>query len=350
MSCQKISCASYYKTVLNKRVLVIGLEPPPLGGVSVHVRRVIAQLAQHNTVNSLDVIKEYSRRSKLGYWCFLLKKLVMFKPQEIHYHVLFLRSGLSEFFLLMVFAVCFRARVRVIEHSTRFLYKRSRWYKFWLNRLMYFVDQQILIGEPMLHAYQDNGIILRNYSVESAFIEPVAAQGPAIFAQYPQTLHDFLTSHAYVILMNASKFGLWHDQDIYGFDFCVRLMHDLTDRNIGLIIAVGTIHDHAHYELILHQFQGDSRVYFLLEQQEELWPLIQKINLFIRPSRFDNASVSVAEAFWCGVPAVASDVAPRPNGCILFKTGDYDDFLIKICGIYGQAAGKYYCSHEKSLN
>jgi len=347
MNGQEIPCACYYRAVIGKRVLVIGLEPPPFGGISVHVQRVTLWLAQNNLVNSIDVIKEYNKRSKIGYWCFILKKLVSFRPQEIHYHVLFLRSGLSEFFLLVLFAVCFRARVRVIEHSSRFLYRRSWRYKFWFNRLMYFVDQQILIGQPMVQAYQDNGIILRAYTVESAFIEPTVQQGSAIFARYPQTLHDFLAHHDYVILMNASKFGLWQDQDVYGFDFCVRLMHDLAAKNIGLILAVGTVYDHVYYELILHQFQGDPRVYFLLEQQEELWPLIQKINLFIRPSRFDNASVSVAEALWCGVPTIASDVTPRPDGCILFKTGDYDDFLVKV---YGQVTGKYYHSHEKSLN
>jgi glycosyltransferase involved in cell wall biosynthesis len=341
-------CAQYYKKTVGKRILIIGIEPPPFGGVSVHVQRVSHQLLRNNTVEIIDVIKEYKKKSKLGYWFFLLQKLMTFRPQEIHYHVRFLRSGLSELFLLVAFKIIVRSRLLVIEHSARFLYQRSHWYKFLLNRLMYFVDQQVLIGQPMVQAYQDNGIILRNHLIESAFIEPIALYGPAIFARYPQTLHDFLARDSYVILMNASKFGFWHDQDIYGFDFCVRLMQDFVNEPVSLIMAVGTIFDHVHGNYVQRQVSENSHVYMLVGHEQELWPLVQRVNMFVRPSRFDNASVSVAEALWCGVPTVASDVTVRPPGCVLFKTGDYEDFLAKVREVYEQNARESYYSNKKS--
>jgi len=68
-------------------------------------------------------------------------------------------------------------------------------------------------------------------------------------------------------------------------------------------------------------------VYFLIDYPHELWPLIKRVNLFLRPSRYDNCSVSVLEAAWFGVPIIASDVTERPKETQVFKTGDYAAFL-----------------------
>ena len=329
-----IWCAGYYKNIFNNRVLLVGLEPPPFGGVSVHVHRVAQALVQDNTIKILDVIKEYTHRSKIGYGYFLFKALFSFRPQVIYYHVLFLRSGLSEFFLLILYARLFRARLSLVEHSARFLYKRSRVYKFLLNKLMYFVDEQVLIGKPMLLAYQENNIKLRNYIVESSFVPPIVDQDEKLFAQYPQELRNFIAKQHFVMLMNASKFGLWDGNDIYGFDLCIKLMRDLKDCDVSLIIAVGTIHDYEHYEHIKKQIAGNTRIYLLVGCQQELWPLIKRVNLFLRPSRYDTFGMSVAEAMWFGVPAVASDVTERPAGCVLFKAGDYGDFLTCVRDVY----------------
>ena len=66
---------------------------------------------------------------------------------------------------------------------------------------------------------------------------------------------------------------------------------------------------------------------FILTGQRELWPLMKHVDLFLRPTLSDGASVSVEEALWCGTPVVASDVCMRPQHVILFKTGDEDDLF-----------------------
>jgi glycosyltransferase involved in cell wall biosynthesis len=44
--------------------------------------------------------------------------------------------------------------------------------------------------------------------------------------------------------------------------------------------------------------------------------------VFVRPSRADGDAVSIREALQAGVPVVASDVVERPDGAVLFRTGD----------------------------
>lgn len=316
---------SYYQDIHNKRIFILGLNPPPFGGVSVHVQRVAKQLSQSNTVYIFDVIKEYSRQSRIRYSIFLWQQLWRFRPTIIHYHTLFLRKNLLELWLLLLYSYSKRSKITIIEHSTRFLYQRSRTYIFFLNRCTKFIDKQVLIGAPMLKAYQDNNIILRNYSVESSFVPPDSNQEKAIYAQYPQQLRDFIAQNKWIMLMNASKFGLWHDQDIYGFDLCIRLMHDFAQSDVALIIAVGTIYDHEHYNFIKQQLQDNPRVYFLIDCTQELWPLIKRVNLFLRPSRYDTCGISVHEAAWLGTPIIASDVAERPPEALIFKSGDYTE-------------------------
>ena len=60
------------------------------------------------------------------------------------------------------------------------------------------------------------------------------------------------------------------------------------------------------------------------------YPVIAKSHVFLRPTRSDGFSISLAESLYLGVPAIASDVRPRPQGTIVFKNGNADDFYIQV--------------------
>ena len=62
----------------------------------------------------------------------------------------------------------------------------------------------------------------------------------------------------------------------------------------------------------------------------QLYPIIQKSDIFVRPTNTDGYGVSLAEAIHFNIPAVASDVCPRAEGTILFKNRNFDDFTLKV--------------------
>jgi len=62
----------------------------------------------------------------------------------------------------------------------------------------------------------------------------------------------------------------------------------------------------------------------------QMYPIIMKSDLFLRPTNTDGDAVSIREALHFKVPAVASDVCPRPEGTILFKCRDIDDLTSKV--------------------
>ena len=48
-------------------------------------------------------------------------------------------------------------------------------------------------------------------------------------------------------------------------------------------------------------------------------------DIFVRPTLDDGDAVSLCEALFLGIPSVASDAVPRPQGCRTFRSGDIED-------------------------
>ena len=72
--------------------------------------------------------------------------------------------------------------------------------------------------------------------------------------------------------------------------------------------------------------KGVAEQVYILHGNKELWPLFQRVDLFVRPTLSDGDSVSVREALYFNLPVVASDAVERPMGVHCFKQGDSQDF------------------------
>ncbi len=69
--------------------------------------------------------------------------------------------------------------------------------------------------------------------------------------------------------------------------------------------------------------------------------VLRGADLFVRPTDRDGDAVSAREARWFSIPVIASDAVPRPDGTIVFRTGDARDFSAKMCGVfYGSLLAK----------
>jgi glycosyltransferase involved in cell wall biosynthesis len=76
----------------------------------------------------------------------------------------------------------------------------------------------------------------------------------------------------------------------------------------------------------------------------ELWPIIEKSHLFIRPTNTDGYALSVAEAIYCKIPTIASNVANRPEGTILFEARNFQELLNRTLEVIND----YQCFKEKA--
>ena len=84
--------------------------------------------------------------------------------------------------------------------------------------------------------------------------------------------------------------------------------------------------------------------FLFVTQPYQIYPILMKSDIFVRPTNTDDDAVSVREALYFKIPLVASDVVPRPEGTILFKNRDINDFTLKVKDILDN-----YRWHKKRL-
>ncbi len=323
---------AYTDGIHHKRIAILGPFPPPLGGVSVHVERIIAKLKGGNHVVHIETCAEYRYYFFVLYLLRLLFFLFKYKPHELHLHTLYLSNGLHELQWIMRMKRLLRYEVILIEHDCRYMYKQSNQWKESLNLLMPHIKKQVFIGNVTARSYHDSGIVsAQATSVESAFLPPAECNEKTILSDYPKALFHFIDQHYPVLLANAFQLSLFGGNDLYGFDTCLYAMQDLKQQysDIGIIFALGQIGDDQYHKKLLNQIKqlGLEKHCFMLIGQRPLWPLFKKIDLFLRPTLSDGASVSIEEALWFGKSVVASNVCERSSRVMVYDVHDQDGFF-----------------------
>lgn len=346
---------SYYPTTrYHKKILLCGPIPPPLGGVAVHVQRVTVLLKkQHNEIYLFDATHY---KNPLRRWLVFLQTIIVHRPDELHYHTLYHNS--IEWLLVIIGKWFINYTLLLIDHDCRDLYKRSRWTKYLFNTTMRYVDQQVIMGTKVQESYYANNIALaKKNSLDTPFLSPDLAQERAILADYPPELFIFIEQHKPLIAVNAFRLVLLDSKDLYGIDQALCLLLTLRTHydSAGLIIALATRGDEQYFaELQRYIIKNDLiNAVFFLEGQQQLWPLLKKVDLFIRPTLSDNYGISIAEALYCQTPALASNVCERPAGTYLYQTGNVDHltqqayFILKKGKAHGTSDHQYNYLHPQ---
>lgn len=318
----QISSHQYSDAIRQAKVLLIGVFPPPLGGISVHLKRVKAKLeAKECVVWAWDV----RAGSHLRYYWQLTQFCLKKRPEVIIYHTLQLRSVPIELFIVLFMGRILGSKIIAVIHSARFVTRMG-----WLNGkitswLLGRYNQVVLVSDQLKGQLLPKIELKRaNVVVESPFLSPVLSEKQQILDQMPASLKHFLVNHGPIVTVSITRSDQWQGQDLYGTDLALwafeRLRQDF--QNAGLLIVLGNQNGKT--------LELGPNIYLLSEWPYEMWPLIAKSNLFIRPTRSDSFGISVAEALWLEVPVVASDVCVRPSGTILFKSGDAQDLYEKM--------------------
>ncbi len=324
----------YTEDVTNKKIAILGPYPPPLGGVAIHVRRIEAKLKrQKNNVRVFDTTARHRWRFYL-YLPKLFFFLFHFRPHFVHYHTIYLSNSLPELRLLFFLQMLFRFKIMFVEHNCRHIHRRSDKFK---KRLSEYIREQsiVFIGDSTYESYVRSDVMLpATFSIESAFLPPDEKREPEILATYPAELFRFVKTADPLIVANAFQLSQLEGKDLYGFDLCLQLLAKLktTFPEAKLVFALARVGDHSYYKKLCGQIDvlGLKNYIFFLTDQKELWPLLKRADLFVRPTLSDSFGISVAEALRFGTPAVASDVCVRAEGTVMFRCGDTRDFYEKV--------------------
>lgn len=314
-------------------VLLVSAYPPPLGGISVHVKRLESLL------------------KKEGYYVdvFHTAQTEVFKGQNIIKLVTNILCG--SFRIVHVHGYPYRI-LRVIEflkkikkfklyitdHNSRLFAelkydnKKINFFKKTIESL----DYLVAVGSGILEEYRRYRVTLPdNTLIQPSFIAPDLNEEEDILKTYPRELFEFMAKHKPIITANAAEIVFYNGVDLYGLDMCIELASRLKREffNIGFLFALADEDKHVEYldnmkKLIIELGIKDN--FYFLTRQKEIWPLFKKVDLMIRPTYSDGYGVSIAESLYFGCPAVASNVCTRPERTILFKSRNLDDLTRRV--------------------
>lgn len=314
------------------RIAIIGPYPPPFGGISVHIQRVVSHLppGSYTLYNShpTDHPGSVNFYGKQKYLRFL--RFVFLRYRLIHSH----STDPLVRILLGILAI-FRRNIYLHIHGeslSDYLEKKhpgSAIMKYCIRYL------NILACNSKLY---DELIQYRPVSIREidAFIPPVF--DPEIMEDYMSRYHAFYGEQRF-ILSTTGWFDYYRGEDLYGYDIILEAFHRCVENgmNVALAMSVNGIRDRGLYEQLvekINRYGMGSRVLMILEDLPEAWPVFMASHVFIRATNTDGAAVSIREARWLETPVIASDCVVRPEGVTLFRSRSAEDLYDKIVYLY----------------
>ena len=158
------------------------------------------------------------------------------------------------------------------------------------------------------------------------------------FESIPQNVWEFINNSNFLIAANG-WIRFYNDEDLYGMDMLIDLVYELSKRNIqvSLMFAllgaeIQSMEEKKYYCKLKNKIKElgiENNIFIFESKNKEFYPILQKSQLFIRPTNTDGNSVSVMEAMDLEIPCITSNACPRPEGVVIFKTRDMDDLIKK---------------------
>ena len=201
------------KKWFNGNYTIIGPLPPPLGGVSVYVRRHAAKLRKEGFMVS---IFDFKKATILQRASFCVKVLLDFRPRTFHLHAPW------SWALILLIIRPFRKAVIFHDHRWEDVFKsfgffRKILFKAFLKRC----SKLILVGSHIRGMYEDYQFKTpANTVVECAFLPPEVEQEENIIQSYDRSTIVFLCSHFPLLIACAYRPRIQRI-DLYGIELCV---------------------------------------------------------------------------------------------------------------------------------
>ncbi len=292
-----------------KRVLIIGVTPPPIGGVSMHIQRFYEQYNGKNgvSITLLDLKKSSS--------IFNLLKLI-YSNDIVHIH---LSHNLK--IVIAFISKCLKKRVVYTHHNIRI--DNIKLFKL----MMIFVDELILVNDI------DINIEIRDrykYHLIPSFLPSMDT------TPLPNNIISKIEKFNKVVSTNCFQKTFINGKDLYGFDVLVEafsiLVKDNRVKNTLLVLVDPANSTREYIKELIKKYplnkNGCDILYIgkIINFNE----LIKKSDITIRATRSDGDSLSIRESLFLKTPIIASDVTIRPKGTVLFKNEDSYDLSDKI--------------------
>lgn len=313
--------------------------PPPYGGVTVHVLRLIKNLQKDgfqagayikkgktSSLKNLTVYRGFSKK-------FFIKSLYNLFNETKNYKIIHTHNFFEDAIYLYIIKLFTDKKIVATIHNDRSVeiyHNQNFIFKFFIRKL---INMDIKIICVSMIAKKEFMRLFSDYKE----IEIIPAYIPKIKESHNITslskdLLDFTKSFNKIIVFYASKYFVKED-DIYGVSDVLEMFYNIGKEHsqVGLVFCVSdldsdinTIKDNA-FKLGL--FDKIFWQHGPITNMNDLWEFT---DVYVRPTKKDGDSLSVREALEMNVSVVASDVAIRPEQVLVYKNKSVKDFSSKV--------------------
>ena len=336
-------------------IVQVGPYPEPIGGVSIYIKRMKLYMDLLDIENEVwdlsNTNKGVQGVTNIRFRYIPFKYLFRKDIKLIHYNI----PGISYKIFIGIFNRFFfkrRKKILTIHGESKDLFKHK-----WLLVNKYLPVNNHTIMVKSLNSFDriicvkpgdkeylcTKGINKPIYEVP-AFIFPIEDDKNIIIPQY---ILDFINSKKFIISANASLIRFYNNQDLYGIDMCIDLIEKLNvvRQNVGMVFCLPSVNNTLYFNKLkkLIKDKKNEMNFLFVNEKMELWPIVKRSHLFLRPTNTDGDAVSIREALYYKIPTIASDICARPKGTILFKSRDIGDLYNKTIYVienYEKAKGK----------
>jgi glycosyltransferase involved in cell wall biosynthesis len=313
-------------------ILILGPIPPPFGGISVHLSRLVPRLQHagfkvgvlnHFGSTSMPFVVGALSRNPINYYRLPRK----FRARIVHYHhsrwahlvALALGKGNSSArYILTLHAGNVEKHFPELISRKPFVSGITRWA---LRRF----DTVICVNPKiatLVERYLDG---TQRLEVLPAFLE-FPDHEPE---EYDPGIETFLQSGRVLVVAAYGLQFLPDGEELYGVDTVVEafstLGHERDDLRLMIFLARQPFRGKARRHLTQLERRLEEagvRDRALIVFGRPLVPAFRPNVVFVRPTRAEGDALSVREAQRAGIPVVASDVVGRPAGVVSFSAGD----------------------------
>ena len=314
------------------RLAILGSFPPPIGGVTIHLRRLAVQLEKLGVQFTLFNLNSDSEQgphvvsiTRSRIWSCL--KILMGRKFS---SILIANRRIWFWGFVLMITTLFRKRVVIrLQGSDIVGLSQKGGMKWWfVRRLLGYANGVVCVNDDLADALAESGIPRKKLAVIPGYLPPCEDEYDD--STLPKHVQDFCKSHQPLLSANG-KFETHKGQDLYGFDMVVDLVEKMKPGHpqLGCIIGLAHCDENSKTQLAemkkLAEDKGVSDNICWLEPPNFFVPILSQSDVFLRPTNTEGDSNSLREALDLGVPSVASDVAPRPDPSLLFRNRDGGD-------------------------
>lgn len=311
------------------RILIIGPAPQNIGGISIHIRRLMALLKGDY---EFDIVDEGHKR-----WngVFNLRSLNLFKyfGKIFRANIIHIQSGhfVLRLFHVIICKFIFLKNTVVTVHRDPNIEGRTSITRWFLKRC----NSVIVVNDKGYDA-----LVVKNckcsYLLLPAYLPPDINAEHQLPDEIIQKIAEIRQdSNSFLMVSNAWKLVRHNNEDLYGLDQCIEALVELkkSENHYYLIFVIADNTDAApyvnQYKKIIEENDIAERV-MIWEKPLSFVRLAQASDIVLRTTNTDGDAISIREALDLNKIVIASDVVKRPQGVKLFKTRDVNSLVATI--------------------